>query len=86
MSDEKKLHDQRQMYASIARLESNPDFGKFMEYVDTLLVEYTQHCIDAENPARVQGAAQALQRIKKAVAGAEDAYARLTDQGEIPLA
>ena len=81
----KKDHNESQLLASLARLHDTPDFNKFMGYIAELLVEYTQHCIDAENPAKVQGAAQVLQRIQKDVAGAEEAFYRLTNQGEIPL-
>lgn len=85
MSTDKQDHEERQKLASLARLHDTPDFNRFMGYVQDLLDEYMQHCVDAENPARVQGAAQALQRIQKEVAGAEEAYHRLTNQAEIPM-
>jgi len=81
----KKDHDEAQLLASMARLHDTPDFNKFMEYIASLLVEYTQHCIDAENPAKVQGAAQVLQRIQNDVEDAEQAFYRLSNQVEIPI-
>jgi hypothetical protein len=79
-------HQERQVLASMHRLQNDADFNRFMtQYIGSLLTEYTQHCIDAENPARVQGAAQVLQRIQREVAGAEEAYYKLTNQAEIPL-
>lgn len=86
MSTDKEFHEQKQVLASLARLQNNPDFGRFMkQYIGSLLEEYVQHCIAADNSARAQGAAQALQRIQKDVEEAEDAFYRLTNQAEIPL-
>jgi len=83
MSD--ALHEQKQVLASMARLHNTPDFDRFMQYIASLLEDYTQFCIDSENPTRVQGAAQVLQRIQKDVAGAEEAFYKLSGQAEIPL-
>lgn len=79
-------HSELQMFASLSRLRGTPDFNRFMEYIGELLAEYTENCILSDTPLRSQGAAQALQRIQQEVDGAEEAFYRLSNQGEIPLA
>jgi len=76
----------KQLLASLARLHQNPDFQRFMEvYIQGLLIDTMQLCVDAEQPARHQGAAQVLQRIQSDLEEAEEAFLRLTNQTEIPL-
>lgn len=81
------VHEQRQMLAAMARLDTDNDFVKFRElFLEPMLEEYVQYCIDSESPARAQGAAQVLQRILREVGEAADAFYRLSKQQEIPLA
>ena len=78
--------EQQQLLSSLARLNEDADFKRFKTlYLDELLKEYIQHCIDAENPARVQGAAQVIQRIQDDIENAEEAFLKLAQQREIPL-
>lgn len=81
-----KDHSELQRLASLSRLRGTPDFNKFMEYIDGLLKEQIQWCINSDTPARAQGAANVLQQIQEDVDGAEEAFYRLSNQGEIPLA
>jgi len=80
------MRDDPQLLSAMARLEKNNDFSKFKDlYLDSLLEEYTQHCVEAENPARVQGAAQVIQRIFTDLEEAEENFYKVTNQAEIPL-
>lgn len=80
------MKDQKQVLACLARLNRDGDFLKFRElYLNELFEEYVQFCIDAENPARVQGACQVLQRINTDLAEAEEAYQKIFHSGEVPL-
>jgi len=79
------IHD-KQLLSCLARLHRDNDFRKFKElYLDELLTEYVQLCIELENPARPQGAAQVLQRIQTDLAEAEQGYIRISQSGEVPL-
>lgn len=76
----------KQLLASLARLDKHPDFVRFVDiYLEGLLDESIQSCIEADIPARYQGAAQILQRIKTDLAEAEEAFYKVTNQAEIPL-
>lgn len=78
--------DDPQLLAALARLNENPDFRRFMNvYVQTLLADAMQLCVEAEHPARHQGAAQILQQIQHDLNEAEEAFYKVTRQGEIPL-
>lgn len=75
-----------QLLSALARLHQNPDFARFRDvYIAALLNDTLQLCVDAEHPARHQGAAQVLQRIQIDLEEAEQAFYRSTNQAEIPL-
>jgi hypothetical protein len=82
-----EMMQNKHLLASLARLDQNPDFVRFREiYLDCLLDEVVERCIEDEKPARHQGAAQIIKRIQSDLAEAEEAYYKIAEQGEIPIA
>jgi hypothetical protein len=75
-----------QLLAALARLENNPDFGKFQEqYLIPLFDNYVQQCIASDTPGKAQGACLAIQEIQEDLSTAREAFLRSENQREVPL-
>lgn len=76
--------EKEKLYQALGRLNRNHDFQVFKEHLNDHLKAQVDGCINADNPARNQGAAQVLKKIIDELDGAEDVYRKLTNH-EIPL-